>query len=293
MTSEQVVIEHGPATELADVPQQVGDDGLIDEADGGWRYQLRRQQRFLLGVLGFVLMFGSWQLASDLELVNPLYVSSPVAVFQAAVEYIPTAEFVEDLKASGSAFGWGLLLSVTVGVGLGIAMGWYRVIYYLLDPLLSFIYSLPRVAFIPLTIIWFGIGVSSKAALIFIMAVFPVLINTVAGVRSVDRGMIDMGRSFCANDRAIFRTIVLPSAIPTILAGLRLAIGYGLIGVAVGELFASKDGLGNLIAEGGTRFRIDIVFMGTFILGFFGVGMAQIIKRLEKRLDRWRPELKS
>ena len=232
-------------------------------------------------------------MSATLELVNPLYTSSPVGVFQAAVDYIPSTEFREDLTVSGIELVVGLLLSIAFGVLFGLLMGWYRWLYYLSDPLISFMYSLPRIAFIPLMIIIFGIGVNSKIALIFVMTIFPLIINTVAGVRSVDRELLDMSRSFCAKERALFRTIILPSAAPSILAGIRVSIGLGLIAVAVGELFASAAGVGHFIAVAGATFRTDDMFLGTFILGFFGIVFSSLVRAVEKRVGKWRPHLKS
>ncbi|WP_344025211.1 ABC transporter permease [Pseudonocardia kongjuensis] len=262
------------------------------ERRGGVGRTVAERSRALLGVGGFVLLFGAWQLAASTGLVNPLFTSSPLGVLAAAADYLPTAQFAEDLAVSAAGLFGGLGLAIAVGLTVGLLMGWYDWLFQLLDPLTSFLYSLPRIAFIPLFIIWFGIGVSSKVALIFVMAVFPIIINTTTGVRSVDRDLLDMARSFTATGLGLFRTVVLPSATPSILAGIRVAVGLGLIGVAVGELFSSRAGIGHMIAQSSAAFQTDRVFLGTIILGLFGIAFSQLLRLLERRAERWRPSLR-
>jgi NitT/TauT family transport system permease protein len=143
---------------------------------------------------------------------------------------------------------------------------------------------------IPLILIWFGIGIWSKVFIVFINAFFPVLINTIGGVRSTDRDLLRAARAYCASDWQIFTTIVLPGAVPFILTGVRQAVALGLIGVVVGEMFGGSQGIGYMVNYGGQTFQTDTVFMGVVIIAFAGIVLTWLAERMERHFSRWRPE---
>jgi NitT/TauT family transport system permease protein len=142
-------------------------------------------------------------------------------------------------------------------------------------------------------IIWFGIGIWSKVAIVFLGAFFPICINSLAGVRTVDEELIKAGRSFGANDMRIFKTVVLPSSVPFVLTGLRLGVGRGLVGIVAGELFAATAGIGYLINVAGATFQTAKVFVGIIIICGFGMFLVDMLTRLERKFDRWRPQVGS
>jgi NitT/TauT family transport system permease protein len=184
----------------------------------------------------------------------------------------------------------GYALSVAVGLPAGIVFGWYRRLRATSNPFISFLYAVPRVAFLPVIVMWFGIGLQSKIVIVFLSAVFPILISTLAGVRSIDRDLLRCARSFGATDRQLFSTVALPGSVPFVLTGMRLGVGRALIGVVVGELYASTNGLGHYMAQAGAQYRTDKVFFAVLIFGFVGMAAMGLMERLEMRFQAWRPE---
>jgi ABC-type nitrate/sulfonate/bicarbonate transport system permease component len=171
-----------------------------------------------------------------------------------------------------------------------MVLGWYPRFRYALDPFVTFLYATPRIVLLPLFIIWFGIGVESKIAVVFLGAFFAVLINTTAGVRSLDTQLIRVARSLGGNDLAIFRTIALPASVPFILTGLRLGLGHALIGVVVGEYVAAQHGVGRFMMIAGQTFQSSTLFAGLFIIASAGLVMTLVLQRLERHFDAWRPQ---
>ena len=151
----------------------------------------------------------------------------------------------------------------------------------------------PRVALLPLIIIWLGIGILSKIGIIFLGAVFPLIINTRDGVKTTPVSLLNAARSFGASEWQLFRSVVVPSTVPFILTGLRLVIGRALIGVMVGELYAATAGIGFMITVAGATFQTDKVFVGVLIFALSGMIATDVIDRIERRFDKWRPKVGS
>src|SRR5581483_6613391 len=178
-------------------------------------------------------------------------------------------------------------LSAVVAVPFGIAIGWYKKIAYIFDPFVNAMNATPRVALLPLVIIWLGIGI------IFLGAVFPILINTRDGVKTTPVNLLTAARSFGASEWMLFKTVVLPSTIPFILTGLRLGLGRAIVGVMVGELYAATAGIGFMITVAGATFQTDKVFVGVLIFALTGMIGTEMITRVERRFDKWRPKVGS
>ncbi|HEX5430385.1 MAG TPA: ABC transporter permease, partial [Bryobacteraceae bacterium] len=195
-----------------------------------------------------------------------------------------------DFAYSGTNFALGFLLAAVTGIISGVIVGWYRKISLLVNPFVSAIYATPRIAMIPLIIIWFGIGMWSKVFIVFISAYFPILINTAGGIRSVDDDLLRAARAYCASDWQIFKTVAIPGSVPFILAGLRQGVALGLIGMVVGEMFGGSQGIGFMVAYGGQTFATDTLFVGVLIIAFAGILLTSLAEQLEKRFSRWRPE---
>jgi ABC-type nitrate/sulfonate/bicarbonate transport system permease component len=192
---------------------------------------------------------------------------------------------------SGVEFAWGFALSVVVGIPFGIGIGWYKKMAYIFDPFINAMNATPRVALLPLIIIWLGIGILSKIGIIFIGAVFPLMINTRDGVKTTPITLVDAARSFGASQWQIFKSVVVPSTVPFVLTGLRLAVGRSLIGVFVGELYAATAGIGFMITVAGATFQTDKVFVGILIFIITGLVATDILDRIERRFDEWRPKV--
>lgn len=239
------------------------------------------------GLLGFFLL---WEYVGTSGLVNPLFVSAPSKIIAAAVKMFQQGDIFNDLYVSGTEFFLGFLIAIAIGIPLGMLLGWYRTVYYVLDPFVTAFNATPRIALTPLFIIWFGIGIWSKVALVFLGAIFPIILNTFSGVRTVDEMLLRAARSFGAKDRQIFTTIILPGSVPFILSGLRLGLGRALVGIVVGEMVAATAGIGYSMAIAGATFQTDKLFVGVLILTFFGVVFTEGLNRLEHRFDAWRPQ---
>jgi NitT/TauT family transport system permease protein len=195
----------------------------------------------------------------------------------------------EHLQASGTEFFAGFALAVVVGVPLGILMGWYSRLNAVLEPFVSALYATPRIALLPLVVIWFGIGLGSKVAIVFLGAIFPILVNTITGVRTIDADFIKVARSYGATDRQMFLTVALPSSVPLLLTGLRLGLGHALVGIVVGEMYGATQGLGYLIAVAGARFQTDKVMVGILLIASLGIALTELLRAIERRFERWRP----
>jgi NitT/TauT family transport system permease protein len=224
-----------------------------------------------------------WQL-------KPIFISSPTLVALAAFRmFFVTGEIWRDLAWSGLGYTLGLVLAIAVGIPLGLAAGWYRRFSYAVEPFLSALNATPQVAFLPLIVVWIGTGLGARVLIIFLLAVLPIAINAHAAVRTTDPRLIKVASSFGASDWRLFRSIILPSSIPFLLAGLRLAIGRGMIGVVVGEIYGSATGIGAMISQAGARFQTDKVFVGVLTIVAAGVTLVEIVQRIERRVDVWRP----
>jgi len=248
----------------------------------------QRHQSILLGIVGVALLLALWEIISLSHIVNPLFLPSPAAVARALAGYVTSDTFGIDMRVSGEELLIGYVAAIAVALPLGVAMGWYRTILNLADPLVNFFNATPRIALAPLTIVWFGVGLESKFVLVFLSAIFPILINTTAGVRSVDQDFIRAAKSFGASDMQIFRTVALPAAVPYVLSGMRIGIGHGLIGVVVGELVAAQHGIGLVIANAGQTFQTPLTFAAIIIVAFCGLVLTSILSYIEGKFDRWR-----
>lgn len=237
--------------------------------------------------LAVILVLGAWEAVVRSGTVDPLFLSSPYLVAVRLAEMFASGEIWPHILVSTKEAGVGFGLAIAVGIPLGIAMGRRPLLRYTLEPFIMAKYSSPTVAFLPLLIIWLGIGLWSKVALIFLGAVFVLIINTEAGVSSVDRRLIETARSFTASERQILTKIVLPATIPFVIAAMRLAIGRVLIMVVVAELYASTAGLGHLVFQAGAMYDTTLVFVGVIILAVTGIALSELLRLIERRVAPW------
>jgi NitT/TauT family transport system permease protein len=218
-----------------------------------------------------------------------MFMSAPSLVFNAAIQLFSSGEIFNDLYVSGIELFWGYLLSALFAIPFGIMIGWYKKVSHIFDPFVNAMNATPRVALLPLVIIWLGIGILSKVGIIFLGAVFPILINTRDGVKTTPHNLLTAARSFGASEWMIFKTVVLPSTIPFILSGLRLGLGRAIVGVMVGELYAATAGIGFMITVAGATFQTDKVFVGVAVFALTGMLGMELLTRVEKRFSSWRP----
>ena len=250
----------------------------------------QKHEALIIGTVAVVIFFVAWQAVGSARIVSRLFLPAPTDVIEAFTELVKDGELAQDLGYSGAEFGIGYVLAAAVAIPLGLLLGWYPRFRYALDPFVTFLYATPRIVLLPLFIIWFGIGMESKVAVIFLGAFFAILINTTAGVRNLDAHLIKVARSLGAGDLVIFKTIALPGSVPFILTGLRLGIGHALIGVVVGELVAAQHGIGRMMAIAGATFQSSKVFAGLFFIAAAGMLLTYALQRLERHFDAWRPQ---
>lgn len=250
---------------------------------------LAAYQPTLIGGAAVVIFMAAWQLVAMAKVVPTLFLPAPTDIAVAFQQMFSNPDIWVDLETSGVEVLYGFGLAILIGLPLGILMGWYRPIRYALDPFMSFFYSVPRIALAPLLIIWLGIGIWSKVAVIFLGAFFPIAINAMAGIKSLDPLLLRAARSFGAKDAQIFRTIALPGTVPFILTGIRLGIGHALIGVVVAELLAGNYGIGKLMQDSFAVLNMPTAFAALIVIAAAGVVLTVIIQRIERRFDAWRP----
>jgi NitT/TauT family transport system permease protein len=268
-------------------------DVKVAEASPLYKFYLRQEKK-ILGTAGVVTFLIVWELVGNtFQLINPMFMSAPSLVWKAAVQLFSSGEIYNDLYISGIELFWGYLLSALVAIPFGISIGWYKRMSYIFDPFVNAMNATPRVALLPLVIIWLGIGILSKVGIIFLGAVFPMLINTRDGVKTTPANLLTAARSFGASEWVLFKTVVLPSTIPLILTGLRLGLGIAIVGVMVGELYAATAGIGFMITVAGATFQTDKVFVGVLIFALTGMIGMDLLTRLERRFDKWRPKVGS
>ena len=251
----------------------------------------RKDNRRLVGrrpalfVISILLGLGVWQVVASYY--GPALVSSPGQTWSAAVELAKDGTLWKSITASSQriALGWGL--GVITGVPLGLVMGRVKIVRELLDPYIQFFRFIPPIAFVTLAIVWFGIGETSKVILIFYTTIFIVAINTIAGAMSTDENKLRAAASLGANRWQILRTVVLPSTVPHIVTGSRLAMGNSFLTIVSAEIVAAQFGLGALIWTSRNYGRIDWVFVGIITLGALGYLFDLVLMFLVKPLSRY------
>jgi ABC-type nitrate/sulfonate/bicarbonate transport system permease component len=253
----------------------------------------RRFEPTILGTGTIVLLLLVWQFLPDfvpMKAGTKLFFTVPSHIAGTLWTMFATGSIWAPLGVSASAFAIGLLLAIVAGLPLGVLLGRSATLNAMVDPFITAFNATPRLVFLPLLMLWFGIGIWSKVAVVFLGALFPLLINTYEGVRNADRLLINVVRAFGAGEWDIARLVVVPNSLPFIIVGLRLAIGRAVLGVVVAEFFGSQDGLGVVMVRAASQFKVDIVFAGLIIFAALSLIMTGLVKVLEDRLTRWRPQ---
>jgi len=236
-----------------------------------------------LRLLSLIVVFSVWEILGS---SNPFFASHPLAILEAAqADLIPVVlpAFVTTIIALAT----GLAIATPIGVGIGFAMGRIRLMDVALTPYINAIYATPRIALIPVLVLWLGISFELRVTIVALGAVFPIIINTYAGSKHVDSELLDTGYSFTANSRQILRTIVMPSSLPFIFAGFRIGIGRGVSGVIVAEMTSALTGLGRIMIENAKYLQIAEVFVSIMVLGIFSLFLFEGVARVQQWLTPW------
>ena len=247
-----------------------------------------RHRKVLLGALAVVLFFAAWQAVFLVVPFNPLFISKPNLILASFYTLLIERRSAARPRRQRGAVRLRLQRRGRRRRPIGVVMGWRQRVGYALDPLMTIFYASPLVALAPLVIVFFGVGVSGKAIIIFLLAVFPFIFNAQAGVRAVDRLLINVVRSLGGSERDLYLKVIVPSVLPYIVAGARIAVGRGLIGILVGEFFAASEGIGYAIARFGDLFALDKMFACILCIMVIAVVLTEGIRWAERAAFPWR-----
>ncbi len=246
-------------------------------------------RKFVVRTISFAVVFLLWEVYG--RRVNPILFTYPSAIGRAFIGLVASGELQSYMKESLLVLTYASILSLIVGVLLGVIMGRFSIVEWAADIYINALYSTPMVAVVPLIVLWFGFKVPAKVIIVFLFMVFPVLLNTYEGVKNVDRNLQEVARSFCSSEGQLWRHLIIPSAIPFIVAGVRLAIGRGLVGMIVAEFYTSVTGLGYMIVRYANALETDKLFGPIVVVMVLGVGLMSLAKWVEGRIAPWRNSL--
>jgi sulfonate transport system permease protein len=242
--------------------------------------------RIAIGAAATAFTIVAWQLVSMYTEAGRLS-GSPVAIIGAIPNVLSDGLIAESLF-SLRALVLGLLIAIVLGIALGVLLGSIRRLAYLFEPALMALYVTPTVALLPLIVIWCGVGNASTTVIVALSAVFPILVNTMAGVRQLDPHWSRAVTAFGGDRFTAFRLVAIQGSLPEILVGINLGIGRGLIGIVVAEMYASSQGIGSLLNSYSHAIRIPELFVVVIVIGVFGFALVQGTRTLEERAAAWR-----
>jgi ABC-type nitrate/sulfonate/bicarbonate transport system permease component len=248
----------------------------------------RRRRRLVmwsvrLGSLALVLGIWQWYGSS----VNPILFAPPTKIAHAFVTLTSDGTLGRALVQSLTVFGIGMGAAVLVAIPLALVWARYQIVDWAIQGYVNALYATPLVALVPLLILWFGFGVQAKVIIIFSFALFPLLINTYQGARSVDRGLIEVAESFGCSELKTWRHVILPSAVPFIAAGLNLAVGRALVGMIIAEFYTSASGLGYMVISAGNTFQTAKMFVPILVVMALGVFLLGVTRTLKRKVSPW------
>ncbi|MGD0555742.1 MAG: ABC transporter permease [Streptosporangiaceae bacterium] len=260
-----------------------------DESVGSGKIKKRRSVYPWVSVISLLAMIGLWQLLVSAGAVSTQVMSSPSQVWHTAGQVISNGTLGSAFGDSAKLYLTGLGISIVVGVPAGIIFGYWRFIGAIFDPLIAILYATPLIALLPLVLVWFGISFKAQVVMVLLVAIFPIIITTMNGVRELDPDLLRVAKSFRASQWSIIRTLLFPSLLPYIVTGLRLSMGLGLIGVVVSEYYLGESGLGGFIMQAGSINDTSQVMVGILVLALSSVLLTALIKWVERRVTPWRP----
>jgi NitT/TauT family transport system permease protein len=245
--------------------------------------------RWAITAMSIVCMLILWEIFG--RDINPVFGSYPSAIAAAFWDLLVTGQLQSALYESLRPFALGYCLAIVVGIPLGLVIGRFRVAEAALGIYITAGYAMPLVALVPLLILWLGLGFKVKVAVVFLMALFPITINTWLGVNAVPKTLIEVGKSFVAPDVVILRRIILPATLPYIMAGVRLAVGRAVVAMVIAEFFTTISGLGAVIINSANNFDTATMFVPIIILMVMAIGLNSLIGLIERRVAPWQAEI--
>jgi NitT/TauT family transport system permease protein len=241
--------------------------------------------------LSLVVVLVVWELYG--RSVNPILFTYPTAIAKAAALLISNGELFKYGAGSLQVLFWGLLAGVVIGTPLGVLTARFRILDKATDMYVNALYATPMVALVPLLVLWFGFQMKAKIIIVFLFTIFPMVINTYQGVKNVDPKLLEVSRSFCSTERQLWFDVILPSALPFILAGVRLSLGRGLVGMVIAEFYTSISGFGYMIVRYANTFQTAKLFVPIVALMILGILGMELAKWVERKLAPWNEALKN
>jgi NitT/TauT family transport system permease protein len=254
---------------------------------------IAEREATLLPLITFGAVLALWEIGSRAGALDPFFFSSPSRVIAAGAREIVLPRFWNDVWVSSQEFTVGYLAAVAIAVPFGLLTGWFRTLHDIFDPWLSGFNATPRLALLPLVVLWVGLGIMSKIVIVFLGVFFPVAVNTFHGVHTVDANLLEVSKSFGASTSKRIWTVVLPSVLPFALVGMRIGIGRAVGGVIVAEFFTSNAGLGNYIFRAGQQLQTDNLLFGALFITILALMVFRVASYFERRFRAWRPRVGS
>lgn len=251
---------------------------------------IRRRRRQALNIwiiraVSLAVFLGGWQYFGGM--IDPVLFTTPSKIAVAAVTMVGSGELWQFLWPSLQVLIYGMALAIVFGVSVGLLLARFPVLDAAFDMYITFLYSTPSVALVPLIVLWAGFDTAAKVIILFMFAFFPLVINTYQGVKNVDQKLLEVGRAFRCSERQMWMNIVIPAALPFIVTGLRLAVGRGLIGMVLADLYTAISGIGYLIVRTASTYQVDKMFVPIVTLGLLGVSITALLRVLERKVAPW------
>jgi NitT/TauT family transport system permease protein len=243
--------------------------------------------RVLVGCLAVALFLAAWQIVGGLEIIRSDLISTPAEVAATLVAMSRSGELGTNALASLNEFALGFLPAIATGIAAGIAFALSRRLHYLFEPLVVALNTAPIIAFVPIVVVWAGFGPASKAIMVFLAAVVPILINTMTGIVEVHESWVRACRAFGASRAQVIAKAILPGALPSVMVGIRLAVGRAVVGLIAAEMYASVRGIGRLIQVYSTSDRAAEIFVLVVVVASFGLALVTLIRRVESLIAPW------
>jgi sulfonate transport system permease protein len=278
-------IDHTHGAVMDTAARELSDDRARAVRAAGTRRFRRSIRNLGIRLLSLAVFLLLWEWAG--ANIDPVLFTTPTAVAKAAVEMIGSGELWTYLWPSLKVLAIGFSLACVVGIGLGLLLARYEILDVSLSVYITFLYSIPSVALVPLVVLWAGFETSAKVIILFMFAFFPMVINTYQGVKAVDPKLVEVGRAFRCSERQLWGNIVLPAALPFIVTGLRLALGRGLIGMVLADLYTAISGIGYLIVRTASTYQVNKMFVPIVTLGLLGVTLTALLRLAEKYVAPW------
>ena len=271
--------------DLIDPARGLSDDKARAERAAAERRHRRQWINLAIRLVSLAIALLLWEIAA--WNVDPVLFTSPTKVAVAAYKMVLSGELWTYLWPSLVVLAIGFALAVVAGIGIGLLLARFWVLDVALNVYITFLYSIPSVALVPLIVLWAGFETTAKVIILFLFAFFPMVINTYQGVKSVDPKLIEVGRAFRCSEGQLWANIVLPGALPFIVTGIRLAVGRGMIGMVLADLYTAISGIGYLIVRTASTFQVDRMFVPIVTLGLLGVTLTALLRLAEKWVAPW------